>query len=224
MKTTIKSAFILAVLSVSLFSCTKSNDPNDDLTGVLSGTIDSYVSGTMDSVQMANGNLANSTGAVSSAGKFSIRLKVPTELSKVRTYLSQGTFTFATGFTISDTTALVSAQFQLYARKGNALPGSVNHCNDLYYNQYYTAEISPYSTVGGTVTFFIYSTKATIINGTLMINGAQGNIYNLTLIEGWNEVARTTTSATIPTTKYLNGSYTTDIPSDLKWYYTEEFE
>jgi len=106
----------------------------------------------------------------------------------------------------------------LYACKSNRYLGYINHCNYLYYNS-----VDPFYTLGGIHTVFIYCNKATTINGKLILTSSQVSIYNVSLKEGWNEVAETTTTYTQTlTTKYTETTYTTDIPSDLKWYFTTE--
>ena len=201
MKTTLKSILFGTVICLAMFSC----NPEELTTGgTLTGTISDYVTGSIDSLKCcANNTLDSVIGktAVLSNGKFTLIMTIPTG-SKVQKM---------TGVVISDSTALLGTG-QIYAYKNHLPIGSVTKCN-------FTHNPSATPTVGDGYVMLVYSTKPCSLKGSL-IESTVTTSYDMNLKSGWNQVLYKLTEYTISSSATKETyTYTTSIPTDLKWRY-----
>lgn len=201
MKTTLKSILFGTVICLAMLSCNP-----DELTtgGTLNGTISDYVTGSIDSLKSCANNKTDSVigkTAVLSNGKFTLIMGIPTG-SKVQKL---------TGVVVSDSTALIGTG-QIYAYKNHLPIGSVTKCNFIH-------SLTATPTVGDGYVMLVYSTKTCSLKGSLVKDTLTTN-YDMNLKSGWNQVLYKLTEYTISSSsKKQTYTYSTSIPSDLKWRY-----
>lgn len=222
----------LLLLSFSLIICTAcskkdDNDPsgtdNQSITtaGVISGTIDNYVSGEINNLKCkADAGETIGKGAISSTGTFSITLPANLDNSLL-TSIWEDDDDVPAGVTISDPSALGNNMESINAYKDATELGWLRKSNS---DQ---GDYWPIS-VGDAVSRFFYVNKSVTIKGssseTDTYNGVtdtyNGN-YNLTLKKGWNEFVQKMTAHSINSSGGDDNTYsfTNDIPSDMKWRY-----
>ena len=193
---TLKNVVGALILSVALFGCT-SGDVSLD--GTLSGTISNYTSGTYDVIKSMDGYSSSTilgSCTPGSNGSFSLKLSIPT-LNTISGDLG------SSGITVSDSNAKIGITQGLSAYKSNSLVGYI-------YKTDMTANPTSSSTLSGTIVIFMYADRACTIKGSV-----DGGSFDLSLKKGWNEVAGKYQQSSSNSTL----TYSTSIPSNLKWRY-----
>jgi hypothetical protein len=160
----------------------------------MSGTIADYTTGAVDSLKcFSNNNDLVGTCAVSTDGKFSITLSIPTgnKIGKLN------------NLTVSDTSAIVSTALTIGYKNG-IKKGFIFKTNMT--NPTNSANIG----IGNVIIVFCYSDRDLTIKGTNNVSSTESIIWDATLKKGWNEM-----TMEAPSTQSI--LYSTTIPPDLKW-------
>lgn len=194
MKTNLKWQLTISALCLVLSSCGNNSDIPTNTYNTISGTLAEYKTGTVDSLKCFsydyNDDLVGKC-AVSTDGKFSITLSIPTgnKIAKIN------------NVTISDTNAIVSIYNSTKAYKNGIQMGVL-----------YKSNVTNSSSIGtgSVIIAFWYSDRDLTIKGTDNVSTTQSIIWDVALKKGWNEIAME-----IPSTQAL--LYTTTIPHDLSW-------
>jgi len=203
---------LLLVFSVILGTgCSNDNEPstsNQSITtaGILSGTISNYNAGTLNELKFGDlfkDNNIISTCAISSDGKFSMTLPVPTKK------LVSGTTKFPGA-------SLSNPKLQMGAGCVMSLPMAYKTSSWIGYICRSDTAMDPYSPgFIGTSTFYFYFDRSCTIKGKFDVT-TEIWYYDMTVTKGWNEIART-----VDSTHCI--MYTKTIPSGLKWYFYKSF-
>ncbi len=210
-----KNLVKIKLLSLALILCaceeqqlsTDNNLSSIENGRTLSGTIVNIDRGTIDSVAIicdlndwAVGSYVLSRSAVSSSGKFTLSLPIPSGLEKIGKI-------FSSGFsgTISDELAFVFQKVgsEIAAFKNGVEVGSIVKCNFLHSDNR--------NNLNAAKSGFIYSDRKTSVKGT---DTKYGVTYDFTLQKGWNELVMKKTA-----NPDYNQSVSNTVTSDLQWRY-----
>ena len=201
--------FVLLALCIILLSCKKEDiespgSPSISISGVLSGDIENYSSGLIDSVKLDSYNMTGKS-VVSTDGKFSIIISNP-ETYKIGT---------VNGLEVSDTTAMMAWTAILYAYKNGIETGELTKCN-------YTSLVDQYNERMA-YSLYWYSDRAITIKGPIEYQDStftSTTNYDITLKMGWNElVMRNDLYSVTNNDTIMAASLTNKITADLKWHY-----
>ena len=192
--------------NLALFSCAKEDisiDNADISSGVITGTIADYTSGSIDYIQAVTYSDGNQSiigeCSVSTNGKFAINLSTPVGGTAICGVPGGN-------FVISDITVVYSMhRFNVY--KNNSVIGSLwmsNFTHGIIFSTYAD---------GDAIAALIYVDKPGTMKGTNTYD-KYSEICDITVVKGWNKVAY----------KYENSirTYSTTIPSGLKWQYISD--
>ncbi|MDD4993537.1 MAG: hypothetical protein PHR83_15025 [Paludibacter sp.] len=224
----IKINLLLLGLSFLLFSCNPNSENLQE--GTITGTIENYTPGSIDKIEASSSYINDKSsdnpislgvGTTKNSGKFSINLiDVP---ATYITYSENWAKLFDKKVS-NDTIEYDADFFKIEAYKGTMKVGYIVKTNATYSLAPY--DLGLYLDNGVTLVYLLYSKSSFTIKGIYKLAYCHKVFnFNVDIKQGWNEVARTIQKdhdyTTFPPNyhEFDTYTYTTNIPTDVKWRY-----